>query len=242
MLMHRAFREGKRVLISRPVNHFELNEQASRSFLFAGGIGVTPLLTMAHRLHGLDKPFEFHYSAPSRDNAAFLDEINAAPWSGHVRLHLSAEGSRANLKALVPPWQDGWHLYTCGAPRYMDAVFDAAQSAGWPEHALHREYFAVPEQPDYQNHHFRLRLALSDRELLVPADQSATDVLSNAGITVETKCSDGICGVCAATYDSHNSDPVEHRDYVLSQADRQRKVILCASRSAVSGGLLVIDL
>ncbi len=241
-LMHRAFREGKRVLVSRPINHFELDEQASRTFLFAGGIGVTPLLTMAHRLHALNKPFELHYSAASRDRAAFLAEIESAPWSANARFYFSAEGSRAAIDSLVPGWQQGWHLYTCGAPRFMDAVLQAGVKSGWPEQSLHREYFATPEQPEFKNYPFRLQLRKRGITLDVPADKAATDVLMEAGVPIEMKCSDGICGVCSAGYDPSASDPIEHRDYVLSHKEREQRVILCSSRSAVADGVMVIEL
>jgi ferredoxin len=67
-------------------------------------------------------------------------------------------------------------------------------------------------------------------------------VLAEAGIAVPTKCSDGLCGVCAVAYDGAASGPVEHRDVVLGAAERQRRVILCCSRAADEDGLLVLDL
>ncbi|MFK7966316.1 MAG: reductive dehalogenase domain-containing protein [Burkholderiaceae bacterium] len=240
-LMHRAFREGKRVFISKPINHFELNEQASRSFLFAGGIGVTPLLTMAHRLHTLGREFELHYSASSQQEAAFLPEILQASWSSRAHAYFSADGSRANLSGLIPAWQPGWHLYTCGSPRYMDAVFERAGSSGWPEESLHREFFAVPEAPDYVNEPFKIKLNKSQLTLDVPIDKSAADVMIEAGHPVEMKCSDGICGVCSAYYLPDASAPIEHRDFVLSKREREERIILCSSRCAEPGGTIVID-
>lgn len=238
-LMHRAFREGRRVFVSAPRNHFPLAEDARKSLLFAGGIGVTPMLAMAHRLHALRKPFELHYSFRSRDHASFLADIDAAPWRPQVSLHVTAEGSRADFARLVPAYEDGFHLYTCGAPRYMDGVFDAARARGWPDEALHKEYFSVPEPPDYVNHPFVLRLAKSGRSVEVPAELPATEALAAAGIVVDTKCSDGICGVCATPY---TAGEVEHRDYVLSAKERERKMILCCSRAKAAGSEIVLDL
>ncbi len=241
-LMHRAFRAGRRVFVSRPVNHFELDESASRTLLFAGGIGVTPLIAMAHRLHALGKPFELHYSAASARAAGFVDELGAAAWSSQVRFHFRDEGRRADLAQLIPPWRADMHLYTCGSPRYMDAVLAIAQQQHWPQDNVHREYFVVPEPPERPSFPFRLVLARSARQFEVPADQSATDVLSAAGIMIDMKCSDGICGVCAVGYDAAASDAVDHRDYVLSRQAREQRVILCSSRSARPGGVLTIDL
>ena len=83
----------------------------------------------------------------------------------------------------------------------MDAVFEAATQKGWPEAALHREYFSVPEAADWVNQPFQLQLSRSGRTLQAPADRSATDVLAEAGIAIATKRSDGLCGVCATAYD-----------------------------------------
>jgi ferredoxin len=121
----------------------------------------------------------------------------------------------------------------------MDGVFDAARAQGWPDEALHKEYFSVPEPPDYVNHPFVLRLAKSGRSVEVPADLPATEALAAAGIVVDTKCSDGICGVCATPY---TAGEVEHRDYVLSAKERSRKMILCCSRAKAAGGEIVLDL
>ncbi|MFN0186895.1 MAG: 4Fe-4S double cluster binding domain-containing protein [Aquabacterium sp.] len=237
-LMHRAFREGRVVFVSRPSNLFALHEDAAHSLLLAGGIGVTPLLTMAHRLHRLGRPFELHYSAASRGSAGFVADIEAAPWRAQAHLHFKDEGRRADLSRLVPPHAQGRHLYTCGSARYMDAVYAAAQARGWPDEALHREYFSVPEAPPRENHPFQLRLAQRGLTLDVPAGRSATEVLAAAGVGVDVKCSDGLCGVCACAYDADASGPIDHRDVVLSAAQRRARIILCCSRAAEAGGLI----
>jgi ferredoxin len=121
----------------------------------------------------------------------------------------------------------------------MASVMEAAEAAGYPEDARHLEYFSVPEVPDYVNHPFKLKLARSGRTLEVPADKSATDVLAENGIQVDVKCSDGICGVCKCGL---VSGAVEHRDFVLSKAQRESGVILCQSRAAQPGGTIEVDL
>ncbi|MCW5629632.1 MAG: 4Fe-4S dicluster domain-containing protein [Rhodoferax sp.] len=241
-LMHRAFREGRTVFITKPTNHFPLHEDAPLSLLFAGGIGVTPMIAMAHRLHALGRPFVLHYSAASRKTAGFLDDLAQVPWKDKVQYHFKDEGARADLPALMPPYVAGAHVYTCGAPRYMDGVFEAGAARGWPEQALHREYFSVPDADAWVNHAFTLRLRVSGKTLEVPADRSATDVLARAGFRIDTKCSDGLCGVCATPYDAGASGEIEHRDFVLSRKEREHKIILCCSRAKEAGGELVVDL
>jgi ferredoxin-NADP reductase/ferredoxin len=239
LLMCRVFREGRRVFISEPRNHFPVDEEASFTVLMAGGIGVTPLITMAHRLYALNKDFVLHYSAKSEDRCGFAAELKSMPWADRVFFHFSADGNRANLSELIPTHRSGFKLYTCGSDRYMDGVFEVAESKQWPEGSLAREYFSVPEPPDYVNHDFTLQLEESGRVIKVGADESATDALAAAGLPVTVKCTDGLCGVCAA---HHLAGDIEHRDYVLSSKERETKIILCCSRASEADGIIKIDL
>ncbi|MEX0349209.1 MAG: reductive dehalogenase [Paracoccaceae bacterium] len=238
-LLHRIFNEGRKVFISKPINHFELDETASRTFLMGGGIGITPMIAFAHRLHALGAEFELHYSASTRGAAGYLDDLNSVPWADRAHLHISDEATRADLMAILSGYQPGWHVYTCGPDRYMDAVLQAAEAQGFPEEARHLEYFSVPEQPDYENHDFTIRLARSGRDILVPKNKDAAQVLVEHGIHVDIKCSDGICGVCKCGL---VSGAVEHRDFVLSAKQREGALILCQSRAAEPGGVVEIDL
>ncbi len=237
-LMHRIFEQGRRVFISHPINHFPLAEEASFTFLMGGGIGVTPMIAMAHRLHTLGREFALHYSCSRRESAGFLNDLAAMPWAGHVVYHFSDQGSRADLGEILK-YREGAHVYTCGPDRYMSAVIEAAEAGGFPEEARHLEYFSLPEEPEYENHDFTLHLARSGRDISVPAEQAPTDALLTAGVKVDLKCSDGLCGVCKARV---LAGAVEHRDYVLSKAERQNHMILCRSRAAEPGGVIEIDL
>ena len=204
-----------------------------------GGIGITPMMAMAHRLHAIDAEFELHYSCSQRKHAGFLDDLANMPWADKVQLHFSDEDNRVDLDELLAHFKDGYHLYTCGPDRYMTAVIDAGARNGWPEEALHLEYFSVPETPEYENHDFTLKLAKSGREIKVAADQIPTDALLAAGVHIDVKCGDGICGVCKCDI---VSGEVEHRDFVLSKAQRQHSIILCQSRAVEENGVVEIDL
>ncbi|MCY4543179.1 MAG: 4Fe-4S dicluster domain-containing protein [Rhodobacteraceae bacterium] len=238
-LMFKIFREGRLTAISRPRNHFPLDEDASMSLLFAGGIGVTPLVSMAHRLHEVGRDFLLHYSARESTGIAFEREIRLSPWAGRVRFHISDRGGRADFAEQVPGYRRGMRLYACGSERYMQAVYAAARSKGWPEHRMAREFFSVPEPPERENLPFVLTLARAGREVHVPAELTAVEALAAAGVYVDTKCTDGICGVCEARYLSGN---VDHRDYVLAAKERGHKLLLCCSRGATDGERIVIDL
>ena len=136
-LMHRIFEEGRKVFISKPINHFELVEDARKTILMGGGIGITPMIAFAHRLHALGRDFELHYSATCRADAGYLDDLAQMPWADHVHYHFTDEGTRADMDAVLAGYQPGWHVYCCGAERYMDAVMAAAEAQGFPEDARH---------------------------------------------------------------------------------------------------------
>lgn len=119
----------------------------------------------------------------------------------------------------------------------MQAVQQAAARQGFAEEAVHVEYFSVPEAPEYENHPFTLRLK-DGREIPVPAERTAAEALQAAGVKLDVKCDDGICGVCrCAVLDG----AVEHRDFVLSKAQRQGAMITCCSRAAEPGGVIALD-
>ncbi|MEO0547554.1 MAG: reductive dehalogenase [Pseudomonadota bacterium] len=238
-LLHRIFSKGRKIFISRPINHFPLDHTAAKTLLFGGGIGITPMIAMAHEAQVAGLDFEMHYSIRSRETAGFLSDLASVPWADRVHLHVSSEGSRADLDAILTNLPDGTHVYTCGPDVYMSAVMDAAERAGVPDACRHLEYFSVPEVPDYENHPFTLKLVKSGLTLPVLAEETATDVLERAGIAVDVKCSDGICGVCKCGL---VSGEVEHRDFVLSKAQRETSMILCQSRAAKADGVLEIDL
>ncbi len=238
-MLHRIFTEGRRVFISKPINHFELVEDASKTFLMGGGIGVTPMIAFAHRLHALGRDFVFHYSASRKADASYLNDLDKMAWSDRVHLHFSDQGSRADLDAILSSYQPGWHVYTCGPDRYMTGVLEAAERQGFPDEARHLEYFSVPEQPDYENHAFKIKLARSGKELEIPENKSISDVLVDHGIAVDVKCADGICGVCKCDF---SAGEVEHRDYVLSKAQQKTQIITCQSRAAAGCEALTLDI
>ena len=238
LLAHRIFTVGRRITLSKPINHFPLAAEATHSFLMGGGIGVTPMIAMAHALFLRAAPFELHYSATSAQEAAFADRLMQMPWAAHVHIHISDTGGRADFDTLLAGRDAGAHVYACGPDTYMQAVMDAAARQGFPPDALHVEYFTVPETPEYENHPFTVVLK-DGRRIQVSAEQSAAEALIDAGVAVDLKCSDGLCGVCKCGL---RGGAVEHRDFVLSNKQRETQIILCQSRAAEANGVLDVDL
>ncbi len=150
------------------------------------------------------------------------------PWRDRVHFHFSDE-NRLDIATVLNAYETSDHVYTCGPAGFMDAVFDAAQKFGWPTDAMHREYFSVPEDDDWVNHRFEVELASSGKIIPISTDKSITEALADVGVAIDTKCSDGLCGACSTRY---LKGDIEHRDYVLSTAQKADQIILCCSRGA----------
>ncbi|MCK8785950.1 PDR/VanB family oxidoreductase [Roseomonas sp. NAR14] len=235
--IHAGFRAGERLRIGRPRNLFPLADGATRSVLVGGGIGITPMLAMAHALDRAGAEFELHYCARERGRAAFLDELAAAPFQGRTRLHLSAETGRLVPERDLPPPAPGIHLYVCGPAGFMEEVIAGARRLGYPEPQLHREYFQT--EVDTSGDAFEVELAQSGRTVAVAAGQSIVAALAGAGVAVEVSCEQGICGTCLCNVLEGEPD---HRDEYLTEEEKAAgdQILLCCSRARSKR--LVLDL
>lgn len=236
--MH-ALEPGDMLEVGRPRNNFALDESAPFSLLLAGGIGVTPLLAMAHRLSEIGRDFAFHYAARSAARMAFRDEIEASSFAQNVRFHLDdgAAAQRFDPEAIAAAGRPGARLYVCGPAGFMDAVLTAARRT-WPEDAIRREYFsAVPIALHDADGPFRVRLARSGINVEVPAGCSIVQALGDVGIEVPTSCEQGICGTCVTKVLAGTPD---HRDIVLTERERADRMTLCCSRALTDE--LMLDL
>jgi vanillate monooxygenase ferredoxin subunit len=226
--MH-AIAEGDVLTIGLPRNNFALDPAAGHSILLAGGIGVTPLLGMASRLIAKEASFSFDYFARSRNAMAFADEIGRVALGSRFHLGLDGDAVGAELANVLKTPPPDSHVYACGPVLFMRAVRDII--AAKPGPVLHLEYFAAdPATADFPSGAFRVKLAKSDKMVVVGADQTIVEALAAAGIEVETSCEQGVCGTCLTTVLAGRPD---HRDMLLTDEEQQAgdKMLLCVSRS-----------
>ncbi len=237
--IHARFHNGERIRISAPRNNFPLAQEAAASILIGGGIGVTPLLAMAHHLDVASRAFTFHYSARSRSKAAFLEELAEAPYSFSVRLHFDdgPAGQHLDPRRDLPPPEAGAHLYVCGPTGFMDWVIESARARGYSEDRVHREYFGAAV--DTSGDAFEVVLAKTGRSVPVAAGQSIVQALKAVGVHVEVSCEQGVCGTCLC--DVLEGVP-DHRDSYLTDEEKagNDQILLCCSRARTP--LLVLDL
>ncbi len=233
--------EGSTLKISAPRNNFELDGRAKRHVLVAGGIGITPLLSMAQALLASGQDFVLHYCTRSQERMAFRTFLEQPRFCENVVFHFDdgPEGQRFDIAALSAEPEDGTHLYVCGPTGFMDAVL-AATRDHWPTASVHREYFTVEAaETDGEERPFRIQIGDGGDILDVPADRSIVDVLADAGIEIPTSCEQGICGTCLTQVLQGTPD---HRDLVLTEEEHAEndQMTLCCSRAR--SDLLVLDL
>jgi vanillate O-demethylase ferredoxin subunit len=238
--MH-ALREGARIEASLPRNHFALEPSARRTLLFAGGIGITPILAMAEQLARAGADFELHYCTRSRERTAFLNRISTSRFASRVHFHFSegAPGSKFDPPAAIGAPDAGTHLYVCGPAGYMDAVIDAATRLGWQDANVHREYFNGAAAHAETDTAFELKLARSGKVIQVAKGQTALAALQGCGVDVQVSCGEGTCGTCLTRVLEGEPD---HRDVFLSAAERARKDSFLPCCSRASSPQLVLDL
>lgn len=245
-LMHERLRVGDVLRASGPRNNFALDPAARHSLLLAAGIGVTPLLAMARQLLREHRPFELHYFSRSERDTAFIDLLRQPRFAGGTRLHtgLAPEAVPDALRGILDGPAPDTHVYACGPAAFLDAAQRAV--AAVPRLPLHLEHFSAPAPAadlgataGAGTGAFQVRLARSGGTYEVGEGQSIVRALEIHGIYIDTSCEEGVCGTCIQ--DVLEGVP-EHRDCVLSEAEKQSctKIVPCVSRS--KSAVLVLDL
>ncbi len=237
--MHERVAVGDLLQVSMPRNHFPLDESATRHLLIAGGIGVTPLLAMVHRLHALGADFMLHYCTRDAAQTAFRAFVDGDGMASRVRLHHDGgvPGNGLDVVALLAEATPGTQVYCCGPAGLMAAV--KAASAHWPAGQMHFEHFSAPVvvAAAAGQTGFEVEIASTGAVYPVPPDRSILSVLLSEGVLVDSSCEAGVCGTCTTRYLSGEPD---HRDFVLSDAEQRDHLMVCVSRAR--SARLVLDL
>lgn len=230
--MHTQAQPGTQLVVDPPENDFSL-VAASKYLLIAGGIGITPILSMARALAAQGTPFKLIYCTRSPEETAYLDEVAAIP--GATVHHDQGD---------VDNFYDFWdhfetpsteHVYCCGPAPLMEEI--KALSGHWAEGRVHFEDFAGVEAVRADDTAFSVKLASSGREILVPADRTILEALREAGEKTVSSCESGTCGTCKCRLVSGEAD---HRDLVLMDEEKSDYIMICVSRA--KSGDLVVDL
>jgi cytochrome P450/ferredoxin-NADP reductase len=236
--VHGGLKAGDRLKIRGPRNHFHLDESAKKLVFIAGGIGITPVSAMARRAQELGIDYTLHYSGRSRATMAFLPEL-AALHGERLVVYAQDEDRRNDLAGLLATPGAGTQVYACGPARMLKAL--AAHCGHWPEDSLHVEHFesTLTTLDPSREQAFDVELKDSGIVVHVAADQTLLTALRAANIDVQSDCEEGLCGSCEVRV---LGGRIDHRDLVLTRAEREagQRMMTCCSRAC--DGRLVLEL
>lgn len=219
-----------------PSNDFPLGDHAGPALLLAGGIGITPIISMATALMASNRPFSLHYSARSRDVMAYAAELSAA--FGDRAHYYYDDETPLDLSRLFADIDPATHLYVCGPKPMIEAARAAANAAGLPDAQIHFELFTTP-QAEAGDTAFEVELASTGQSFTVPPGRSIVEVLEEAGIDLIFDCQRGDCGICQTEVLEGTPD---HRDVVLSDAEKAAGKLMQICVSRAKSAKLVLDL
>ena len=238
--MHSDVKAGDLLCISAPKNHFPLIP-AKKNLLFAGGIGVTPILCMAERLAQNGADFEMHYCTRGVERTAFYELILASAFADKVAFHFDAGAAQQKLNTVDVLTNAGpdAHLYVCGPTGFINHVIDTAKSLNWTSDRIHSEYFSAAPADTTEDTAFIVKIASSGKEYVIPADKTVVQALETHGIEIPVSCEQGVCGTCVTRVLSGRP---EHRDMYFTDDEHEKndQFTPCCSRAYSSS--LVLDL
>jgi len=232
--VHDDLRVGDTLRLRGPRNHFAFDAVSDRPTVFvAGGIGITPMLSMLAAADAAGAAWELHYAGRSRSTMAFVEALVAAH-PGRVHVYAADEGSRLDVDTLAVG--DAGRVFCCGPRRLLDAT-EAAVSAvpGWTAHA--ERFEARTFGPPVWSEPFDIELAITGTTLTVEPGRSILEVVEDSGAVVVSSCRVGTCGSCETPV---LEGSVEHRDSVIGPDGGGTTMMICVSRAA--GPSLVLEL
>lgn len=232
-------REGQRLRIRGPRNHFAFDPPAGTGVVFvAGGIGITPIRAMIAEAERRGVHWSLHYAGRSHATMAFADELVAAHGE-RIVLYPADEGRRLPLAGILQAARaDEAQVFACGPLRMMEDIETA--TLDWPDGVANVEHFVAREfGPPVWQEPFEVELSLSGRVVTVPLERSILDVLDDEGVIVASSCREGTCGTCETPV---LEGDIEHRDSVLTPAEQAESLtmMVCVSRAACPR--IVLDL
>lgn len=237
-LIARDLQVGAVVKTSGPRNHFAF-EAASDYLFIAGGIGVTPLISMCRAAEASGARWRLAYLGRSRRSMAYLDELESE-FPGRVDVFVGEEGERFDVDAALASLPPATRVYCCGPDRLMNAVEAAMMS---PERLpyVHLEHFHPKDVDASDNEEFTVYASASDIEFVVPFDESVLMAADFAGVVVPGDCLEGTCGSCETPV---LLGEIQHRDSILSPQQRResKTMMICVSRAAPGCPRLELDL
>ena len=237
--VHDNLTEGITLRVRGPRNHFPLVD-APRYRFIAGGIGITPIFAMLEEVQREGGDWTLLYGGRTRASMAFADEL-VERYPERVTVWPQDEKGFLDLATLLKDPADDTLVYSCGPEGLLTAV--EQNCAHWPAGALHIERFAAKaptaEEAAAALDQFEVVCKRTGVTFEVTSDMSILEILEEQDVPIMASCYEGVCGTCEARVLEGTPD---HRDSVLSDAEKEagEVMLVCVSRSRTER--LVLDL
>jgi uncharacterized protein len=223
---HDRVREGDVLKVKAPSGHFFVDPDATVPAVFiAGGIGITPMMSMLrwctaeqpnraiHLYYGVrssaDHAFKHTLEALAESHPAFkLNMVYSRPEPDDVQGRDYRHVGYIDLELLRSSLPHGRHqFYVCGPPPMMQSLVPALREWGVNEDDIHFEAFGpasvrpagpVSNEPlTAASTSYEVRLNRSARTLVWDGqDANLLDFAERHGVPVDSGCRSGSCGTC----------------------------------------------
>lgn len=240
--IHDKLKVGNICTISEPRNLFELDDTNQKVVLFAGGIGITPILSMWSSLALDQRQCDLHYC--TRDSSIpFKNRITEFYNKNFFSKYFVYVGNKQNngfaIDKVLHDYEKNTHIYICGSARFIESIEKNALDLGWDKLYIHKECFKAKEElldldPNLQS---LLQIKSTGEMIPIYPDQNIAEVLAKAGYEIRLSCEQGICGTCITPY---SEGEFYHQDMVLDEIEQQTLFTPCCAK--VNSAKVVIDI
>lgn len=219
---------GDRLQMSEPQNHFPLDLEAPAYLLVAGGIGVTPIVSMAQQLAKRKAPVQMLFGARTQAELAYLEPLQSV-LKDRLKTAIAEKGEFVDFEAEIAELPAKAQMYICGPVPMLDAARKAWAKAARAEADLRYETFGSSGR--FAPQAFKVSIPRHNVSITVPADNSLLDELEMAGVQAIYDCRRGECGLCAMDVLSVDGN-IDHRDVFLSEEEKasNKRICVCVSR------------
>lgn len=235
-LIHQQWQLGQVVNCSMPANYFTCEKNDRPAVLIAGGIGITPIKPMAQQLKANGNQLTIHYAGRCLKEMAFQDRLKRE-FEESLHIYTSLNEQKMDVRKVIESIPDDALIYVCGPEKLIEAVIAESAHLNIAADRIRFEHFnrhsIETSKPS------KIKLSSSNKAITVKPEQSILDALLDAEVKVPYSCKMGSCKTCAIKI---IEGTVEHRDYCLSNEEKEQQKLFCPCVSKVNSTELTLDL
>ena len=236
--IHKNLKVGDILATSVPRNNFPLRRDSVKTIFIAGGIGITPLLSMSQALASMGLSFELHYFVQNEEEISFKEILKKIEKSVITHTGLSPKDTMKDIEGIISNPGYARNLYVCGPGPMLEATLKLASESNWSDEAVHFEYFKNTQEVDNSSA-FEIELARSALTLTVPSGKTVLEVLRDNGVVLSSSCEQGACGTCKVNV---LKGKIDHQDVYLNSTEKADGDVMMTCVSRALSDRLTLDI